>query len=309
MHATVEQPVPLYPVLLQKEDTIGLVAPAGSWDEDEFKRGIEILQQFGFRVKIAQGIEKKEKYLAGSDQHRTAIFHNIWRDPEVKAVLAVRGGYGSLRILSSLDYNLIRFHPKIFIGFSDITALHCAIHGHTGLITFHGPVLTSLAKHDDTSVHSFFDTLTSGLCRPICERSIEILRSGNASGEIVGGNLTTAVHLLGTPFEISWKDKLVFLEDIGEAPYRIDRMLSHLSMAGRLSDIRGLILGSFTNCGEKEFIWERVLQLLESEHVPVWANFPIGHGKENRIVPFGAFAEMDSSTATLNFPSPCCRFP
>ena len=306
MHETAEQATSLFPRALRKGDTIGLVAPAGPWNEDEFARGVQILDQYGFKVRIAHDLGAKENYLAGSDRHRTALFQEIWRDPEVQAVLAVRGGYGSLRILGAIDYQLIRDQPKIFIGFSDITALHCAIFQQTGLVTFHGPMVTTLAKHDKQSLLSFFDTITSGVCRPITTRSVEILKSGQAAGRLIGGNLTTAVHLLATPYEVAWRDKIVFLEDVGEAPYRIDRMLSHLKTAGRFAGIRGLILGSFTNCGDQEMIWARVMELFSDEDLPIWANFPIGHGEQNMIVPIGGEARMDSSTGTLSFPAPCC---
>ncbi|MBU0964880.1 MAG: LD-carboxypeptidase [Proteobacteria bacterium] len=309
MHETAEQAPSLFPRALRRGDTIGLVAPAGPWDEEEFARGVQILDQYGFKVKIARDLTTRENYLAGPDRHRADIFHEIWRDPEVNAVLSVRGGYGSLRILAAIDYELIREQPKIFIGFSDITALHSAILQQTGLTTFHGPMVTTLAKIDKESLLSFFDTITSGTCRPITTRSVEILKSGQASGRLIGGNLNTAVHLLATPFEVSWRDKIVFLEDVGEAPYRIDRMLTHLKMAGRFAGIRGLILGSFTNCGDQEMIWARVMELFGDENLPIWANFPIGHGKQNMIVPVGSEARMDSSTGTLSFPAPCCRIP
>ncbi|MBU4260591.1 MAG: LD-carboxypeptidase [Proteobacteria bacterium] len=308
MPATAEQPARI-PLALHRGDTIGLVAPAGPWDEEEFARGVQILDQYGFKVKIARDLATRQNYLAGPDRHRADIFHEIWRDPGVKAVLSVRGGYGSLRILAAIDYELIREQPKIFIGFSDITALHNAISQQTGLTTFHGPMVTTLAKIDKESLLSFFDTITSGTCRPISDPSVEILKSGQAAGRLSGGNLTTAIHLLATPYEVSWRDKIVFLEDVGEAPYRIDRMLTHLKMAGRFAGIRGLILGSFTNCGDEELIWTRAMELFADEEVPIWANFPIGHGKRNMIVPMGSDAVMDSSSRMLSFPAPCCRMP
>lgn len=309
MHETAEQATSLFPPALKKGGTIGLVAPAGPWDEEEFARGVQILAQYGFKVKIARDLGARQNYLAGPDRHRTTLFHEIWGDPEVQAVLSVRGGFGSLRILAAIDYELIREQPKIFIGFSDITALHCAILQQTGLLTFHGPMVTTLAKIDKESLLSFFNTITSGACRPITTRSVEILHPGQAAGRLIGGNLTTAVHLLATPYEVSWRDKIVFLEDVGEAPYRIDRMLTHLKMAGRFAGIRGLILGSFTNCGDQEMIWTRVMELFGDEDLPIWANFPIGHGKQNMIVPMGADAVMDSSSRLLSFPAPCCRMP
>ncbi|MEW6519437.1 MAG: LD-carboxypeptidase [Thermodesulfobacteriota bacterium] len=307
MQETAEQTPTLRPLSLQKGDTIGLVAPAGPFDEEEFTRGVQILDQYGFKLKIPRELATRHNYLAGPDQHRAAIFHEIWRDPEVKAVLAVRGGYGSLRILPAIDYQLLRLQPKILIGFSDITALHCAIFQQTGLVTFHGPMVTTLAKSDRESLLSFFDTITSGSCRPITGQALEILKPGRAAGRLSGGNLTTLVHLLATPFEVSWRDRIVLLEDVGEAPYRIDRMLTQLKMAGRFAGIRGLILGSFTNCGEQEMIWARVLELFSEEDLPIWGNFPSGHGRRNMIVPLGSEALMDSAAATLSFPAPCCR--
>ncbi|RJX33645.1 MAG: LD-carboxypeptidase [Desulfurivibrio sp.] len=307
MQETAEQTPTLLPLSLQKGDTIGLVAPAGPFDEEEFARGVQILDQYGFKLRIPRELATRHNYLAGQDRHRAAIFHEIWRDPEVKAVLAVRGGYGSLRILPAIDYQLLRLQPKILIGFSDITALHCAIFQQTGLVTFHGPMVTTLAKSDRESLLSFFDTITSGSCRPITDQALEILKPGRAAGRLSGGNLTTLVHLLATPFEVSWRDRIVLLEDVGEAPYRIDRMLTQLKMAGRFAGIRGLILGSFTNCGEREMIWARVLELFNEEDLPIWGNFPSGHGNRNMIVPLGSEAVMDSAAATLSFPAPCCR--
>lgn len=277
----------LYPPTIQKGDTIGLVAPAGIWDEELFSQGIRILSDFGFKVKFPRDFARKEKYLAGSDEFRTEIFHDMWRDPEVAAILAVRGGYGSLRILPRIDYNIIKAHPKPFIGFSDITALHSAILEKAGLVTFHGPMLTTLGKSNRQSISSFFHTLTHGSCLPLKSKTFEILKQGNGFGRLTGGNLTTLSHLVATPYEVYWKNKIVFLEDIGEAPYRIDRLLTHLFTAGRFKEIAGLLLGSFTNCGDVEQIWERVMELFQGENFPIWANCPFGHSQENVMLPFG----------------------
>jgi muramoyltetrapeptide carboxypeptidase len=307
MQETVDRQTALYPPALRRGDTIGLVAPAGAWPEEEFVRGVRIIGEHGFKVKIAPELAARQNYLAGSDRHRTDLLHAMWRDPEVKAVVAVRGGYGSLRILPAIDYRLIAECPKILVGFSDITALHSAIGRETGLVTFHGPMVTTLGKIDSDSLSAFFATLTRGACDPIGNRSLEILRGGKASGRLAGGNLTTAVHLVATPYEVSWRDRIVFLEDIGEAPYRIDRLLTHLHLAGRFAGIRGLILGSFTNCGDQELIWARAMEILADENFPIWADFPIGHGARNRIVPLNAEASMDSAAGQLTFTGPCCR--
>ena len=297
----------LLPPALAAGDTIGLVAPAGAWNEDDFTKGVRILSDYGFSVKFPRNFLQNEAYLAGKDSYRTEIFHDAWRDPAIKAILSVRGGYGSLRILDSIDFDLIRACPKPFIGFSDVTALHSAIFENTGLVTFHGPMLTTLAKSDKSSVASFFETLTRGACAPLKPGSVEILKQGIGFGRITGGNLTTSVHLLGTTYEVPWQDKIVFLEDIGEAPYRIDRMLTHLKMAGRFRNVKGLILGAFTGCGDTDLIWERVLELFGDDDFPIWAGFPAGHGTENMIIPMGIEAEMDPSQAQLTFSEPCFR--
>lgn len=276
-----------YPPPIKKGDTIGLVAPAGSWNEDLFKQGIGILADFGFKVKFPRDFAQNQGYLAGSDAFRTEVFHDMWRDPQVAAILAVRGGYGSLRILPRIDYNLIKTHPKPFIGFSDISALHSAILQKSGLITFHGPMLTTLGQSDRQSLSSFFHTLTHGSCPPPLTNTIEILKQGYGAGRLAGGNLTTLNHLVATQYEVCWENKIVFLEDIGEAPYRIDRLLTHLVTAGRFHGVSGLLLGSFSKCGDIELIWQRVLELFQDEDFPIIANCPFGHDRENMMLPLG----------------------
>lgn len=313
MNATIDKsgmrPIPplLLPPRLRRGDSIGLVAPAGSWSTEKFLQGVRIVDELGFQVKIPAGLEMQEHYLAGTDRHRAALFHAVWRDPDIKAVLAVRGGYGSLRLLPSIDFDLIRNCPKLFIGFSDITFLHQAIAGRTGLATLHGPMLTTLADSDRESVRTLFSTLSSGICEPIGGGSIEVLKAGTGRGALRGGNLTCAVHLLATPFEIPWQGALVVLEDVGESPYRIDRMLTQLQLAGRFEGIGGLLLGSFHNCGDEELIWSRVLELFADAPFPIWANLPFGHGSANRTLPLGVEAVMDSSGPSLRFNEPCCR--
>jgi muramoyltetrapeptide carboxypeptidase len=291
---------------LKKGDTIGIIAPAGPVrNENDFRAGLQILTELGFNPRYRSDILRQHGYLAGTDQERLAEMHELWRDPEVKAILAVRGGYGCLRLLPDLDFALIRQQPKMLIGFSDLTALLLAIQQRTGLITFHGPMLTTLPRSDRDSQEAFFNQLT-GQPRPeIKIKNLEILQSGQAQGRLLPGNLTSLAHLLGTPFEPDWNNTILVLEDIGEAPYRIDRLLTHLWAAGRLEQISGLILGDFDQCGEQEAIWERALTLLAHRSIPIWANFPCGHGSRNQILPVGAKAQMDSSSGRILFPQPC----
>jgi muramoyltetrapeptide carboxypeptidase len=311
MNATNDPPAePLLPVRLERGDTIAIVAPAGPvLKEEEFISGLNLLREAGFEVKFSRGIMRKDGYLAGSDHARAEELHQLWADPEVKALLAARGGYGSLRLLPLLDMNLIRRHPKIFIGFSDITVLHSGIHKETGLVTFHGPMLTTLAKNDRASLAAFFETLAGHHSESFKTVGLEILKGGNGRGNLVGGNLASLVHLVGTPYELAWQGTVLFLEDVCEAPYRLDRMLTHLQVAGRLHGLAGLILGSFEGCGAPEVIWNRVLELVTNEPYPVWANFPAGHGRQNLILPLGQDVEMDSQTGRLRFLGPATVIP
>jgi len=298
----------LKPILaspLKKGDTIGIIAPAGPVrNKDDFSAGLKILTDMGFKTRYRGDILRHNGYLAGTDQERLTELHEIWGDPEVKAVLAVRGGYGCLRLLPDLDFALIRRQPKILIGFSDLTVLLSAIQQKTGLITFHGPMLTTLNRSDRDSQEAFFDLLTGRERPKIKAKGLEILKGGQASGRLLPGNLTNLIHLLGTPYEPDWHNTILVLEDIGEASYRIDRLLTHLWAAGRLEQIAGLILGEFDQCGEREAIWQRTLKLLAHRPIPIWANFPCGHGSRNRILPVGAEVLLDSSAGCLVFPQP-----
>lgn len=303
MTETADLPL-LTPPLLEKGDTFGLIAPSGPWQEDEFRQGISILESQGFRVKIPDPLPAGKGYLAGSDRQRFQTFDQIWQDPEVKAVMPVRGGYGALRLLDLLDYQSIRANPKTIVGFSDVSALLQAIYKHCHLLTFHGPMLTTLSKCDATSLNFLFEQLTGRAQPRIRPDRMKILKKGESSGIIVGGNLTTLAHLTATSYEVSWQGKIVFLEDVGESPYRIDRLFSHLYMAGRLKGVAGLILGEFSDCGNQEEIWDRVLELFQGENFPIWADFPVGHGPRNLTLPIGVRARMNQAEKELSLTLP-----
>ena len=299
---------PIFPPALQKGDTIGLVAPAGPLiDKGKFSAGVHILEKKGFRLKYNRRLLNVRGYLAGSDRARAADFNMLWSDPEVKALVAARGGYGCLRMLELLDMKLIRKNPKILVGFSDLTVLLTAIHKKTGLVTYHGPVVTTLASIDRKSQKSFFNTLANSPLPRIEAAKLKILKDGKAKGILLGGNLTTLVHMIATPYEIPWNEAILFIEDIGESPYRLDRLLTHLNQAGRLQKIRGLILGTFSDEDRKEnramksAVHKRIMELLEDVDIPVWANFPVGHSRRNLTLPVGLEAEMNSRDASLRF--------
>ena len=297
----------IFPSPIQKGDAIGLVAPAGSLiSRDNFAAGIQILEEKGFNLKFNRKLLARKGYLAGTDQERADEFNGLWSDPDVKAIVAARGGYGSLRMVDLLDMKQIRRNPKIFIGFSDLTVLLNAIHRKTKLVTFHGPVVTTLATIDRQSQTRFFDVLTkkiSGLIKP---SRIKVLKGGKAKGFLFGGNLTTLVHMIGTPYEIPWTGIILFIEDIGESPYRLDRLLTHLDKAGRLQKINGLLLGSFADNDKKEravllkTVQKRITEILNGRDIPVWTNFPTGHCRQNLTLPIGVEVTMDSNTGKLH---------
>ena len=292
----------IYPPPINKGDTIGLVAPAGSLiSKDNFTDGVQILEKKGFKVKFNRKLLNTKGYLAGSDEERAEEFNKLWADPDVKAMVAARGGYGCLRMIDLIDMKQIRNHPKILIGFSDLTVLLNAIHKKTGLVTFHGPVVTTLADIDRQSTKSFFDIITGQKTSLIKPSKVKIVKDGKAKGVLLGGNLTTLVHMIGTPYEISWKDAILFIEDIGESPYRLDRLLTHLHQAKRLQKLGGLILGTFTDEDRSEngrmlkTVQKRITELLQDTDIPSWVNFPTGHSRRNLTMPVGSIAEMDSS--------------
>lgn len=290
----------IQPILLKKGATIGLAPLAGPFKEELYQQGITILHDHGFSVKIVQSLTPKP-YLAGTDHERLSVFHELWKDPEVDAILAIRGGYGTMRILADLDFELIRTHPKPLIGFSDISGLANVIQQKTGLTTFHGPNLTTLGQCDKESLHSFCHTLSRMVPFEIKQATIEILRNGTAHGRLAGGNLTTISHLLGTPFELDFTDRILVLEDVAEPPYAVDRLLYQLHLAGKLDNLRGLILGQFSRCGAIEDIWQMVLDLIPNKQYPIWGNFPVGHDEQNLLWPIGGLASMDSGSGILSY--------
>lgn len=297
----VKKKILLVPARLNQGDTIGIVAPAGPFDPDKFYRGLEVLESMGFRTFVSDDLFLTKGYLAGPDPHRAKLVNRFFADKEIKAIVCARGGFGSLRILSLLDYGMIRGNPKIFMGFSDISALLSALYQKCGLVTFHGPVVTTLGDASQKTRNDMFLAFTS-------ERSLEIvptkgvtIKPGKASGPVSGGNLTTLCHLVGTPFEPNYNEHLLLLEDKGETSYRIDRMLTQMKMAGCLKGIAGLILGSFEECGPIDEIFRIVNNIFKDDSIPILAGFDAGHGNTNSTIPMGLEATLDADKHLLSF--------
>jgi len=301
-----------FPKSLQPGDSIGIIAPAGQIQEHTaLKQGISILKGMGFEVKLPRNLWPGKGYLADTDKNRALEFHKMWADPEISALLPLRGGFGSLRLLPFLNPEDINKEQKLLLGFSDITVLHSAIHQTNNIISLHSPVLTSLSSINSESRHRFYACLTGNWDKPLETRTVEVLRDGPpVKGKLIGGNLCSLLSIIATPVDQDWKENIIFLEDVGEPLYKLDRMFTQLWHCGKLNQPAGIILGDFSineaqdsieRIRFHEEIWKRVLELTESSGMPVWGNFPIGHGKENLTIPHGADTVMNSANVTLSF--------
>lgn len=291
----------LKPPRLGPGSVIGIAAPAGPFEPAALSRGVEVLRAMDFEVVVPDDLFAANGYLAGTDAHRADVLNRLFFDPGIDAIMCARGGYGSLRILPLLDYTRLAAQPKVLIGFSDITALLTAVTSRCGLITFHGPVVTTLADASEKTVAGLREAVASG--RPLTVRSegARALRPGSASGPVCGGNLTTLCHLVGTPFAPRLRNRVVFLEDRGEAPYRIDRMLVHMRTAGCFDGIKGLVLGSFDGCGTPAEILKIVEDVFQEVEFPILAGVESGHTEPNLTLPLGARAVLDTVHRTLEF--------
>ena len=289
------------PARIKPGDTIGIVAPAGPFDRQTFLRGVRILEDMGFQIFIPPGLFEKNRYLAGSDNHRVQFVNQLFADTSVDAIICARGGYGSMRILPMLDYDAIQNNPKVFIGFSDITILLSVLVSRCNLVTFHGPVVTSLADASEKTKSSFFSNVTSDSNLEIKLIRGQTIIPGVATGEVCGGNLTMLCHLVGTPFTPDFENKILFLEDRGEAPYRIDRMLVHMALAGCFKGLSGIILGTFEECGPIEDVIKIVVEVFEKYSIPILAGLDAGHGRHNLTIPLGIEATLDADRHSLTY--------
>ena len=290
------------PPRLYPGDRIGIAAPASPFESETFHSGVETLKQLGFEPVIPEGVFEKNDYLAGSDRHRAEQMSALFSDQTIRAIMCARGGYGTLRILSGLDFELIRANPKILIGFSDISTLLSAVFQQCGLVTFHGPMVTTLAGAGRTTQDELLLAVSGNTPVTISTKAPVVLQPGRGIGPVAGGNLTTLCHLLGTPFQPVWKGHILFLEDINEALYRIDRMLNQLKLAGCLEGITGVMLGCFKDCGDQDAIYRLVMDLFDSDGLPIVGGFDIGHGLANTpTLPVGLIATLDSERGSLEY--------
>lgn len=291
---------------LRRGAVVGVIAPA-SPANGKAQAAADWLTAQGFQPRIYPGASHDHNdYLAGDDDARLADLHAAFSARDVSAIICLRGGYGSTRLLDQVDYPLLRRNAKIFVGYSDITALHAAIGQRAGFVTFHGPMVASdfLRDKQEPTVSGLFNMLTGGvtsgswLYQP-ATLPLQTIRSGIARGRLGGGNLSMIAALLGTPYEPDFRDSILFIEDVGEAPYKIDRLLTQLRLAGKLQQVRGVLVGNFADPGAAgsdaqariDQLWRQMLKPLK---VPVLAGWHSGHCNPNLTLPLGASITLDA---------------
>ena len=292
------------PPRLKPGDTLGVAAPAGPFDVELFQRGMQVLREMGFQLEIPQGVYKRNGFLAGPDRERAEILNRLFADPDVRGIICARGGYGSTRLEPFLDWGLIRANPKVFMGFSDITVLHHLIVTRGRLATFHGPMGTTLAQAPEDTRRAFMRALTAAA--PICLTAGEegVIRPGEGRGPVAGGNMAMICHLLGTPLQPDFGGCLLFMEEVHEAPYRIDRMLQQMTLAGCFRGVRGIFFGDFVDCGSHDIIEAIVSEHFADSPFPVLMGFAVGHGRTNLTLPMGLVAQLTSDPPQLRFDAP-----
>lgn len=298
------------PKPLKCGDMIGLIGPAGPTSIDRIEPSIKSIENLGLKVILGESCRKSHGFLSGSDNLRANDINKMFEDKSIKGIFAIRGGYGSARLLHMLDYEMIKKNPKVFTGYSDITVLHNVLNQKCKLITFHTPMPASeLYKGVDCYTMDYF-TRNIFSNKPLGKlenpkgQEIKTFISGYATGKLVGGNLSLVVSTLGTPYEINTKGKILFLEDIDEFPYKIDRMFLQLKQSGKLKDAAGIILGAWTDCEANEgdnslSLMEIFEELIKPENKPTIYNLACGHCMPTMSIPLGAKAIVDGSKSEI----------
>jgi muramoyltetrapeptide carboxypeptidase len=312
------------PKRLKTGETVGLIAPAGYVDDEEFNEAVQNIESLGFKVKLGKNVRQRYLFLAGTDKQRVEDIHWAFSDREIKAIWCIRGGYGITRLLPALDFNLIRKNPKIIIGYSDITALLLAIHQNTGLVTFHGPGASS--DFNEYSQNNCLNVLmsptnsykielsTNNKLRDDAAFKTTVITKGKARGKLIGGNLTLISVMNGTPFQLkNPKGKILFLEDVNEPPYKVDRMLTQLRQPIDFRQLAGVAGGIFTGSSSRQTATSTTSQTSETTTIdvlqdrlgdlgiPIIYGLSFGHIREQFTLPLGIEAEFGTENATMTF--------
>lgn len=303
------------PKSLKKGDTIGLVSASSPTPLEDLPKAIKAVEDLGFKVVVGETCKKRHGYLAGKDDLRAHEVNEMFRNPEIDGIFCIRGGYGATRVLPLLDLEMIKQHPKVFAGYSDVTALHIVFNQQCDFVTFHSPMpSTEFIKEgmDDYTWNSFLSSVmeterTDYILENADGKPMNVLVPGEATGELVGGNLTLVASSLGTPYEIDTKGKILFLEDIDEYERSVDRMLTQLKLAGKLDDAAGILLGAWTNCGpqnpEKPEQSLRLQTIFEEILVPtgkpILMDITCGHVLPTMTLPLGKKITFNTETQII----------
>ncbi|MFJ5763823.1 LD-carboxypeptidase [Lysinibacillus sp. NPDC093210] len=302
------------PKALTKGDTIGLISASGATPPEKLYPAIDSIEKLGFNVIVGETCRARHGYLAGSDELRAHDVNEMFRNPHVDGIFCIRGGYGATKILPRLDFDMIKENPKVFAGYSDVTALHIAFNQKCGFVTYHTPMPSTefiVQNMDQFTWDSFIKQVmaTDNNCLLLNppQQPMTTLVTGKATGQLVGGNLTLITASLGTPYEIDTKGKILFLEDIDESEQRVDRMLTQLKLAGKLDEAQGLLLGAWTNCGPENpkhperslslnTIFEEILKPLKK---PILMDLACGHCLPTMSLPLGRTITVHAETQKI----------
>lgn len=302
----------LRPKPLKIGDTIGLLGASSPTPPERIEPAIKAIENLGFKVIAGESCYASHGFLSGNDELRARDINNMFMNPDITGIFCIRGGYGVARLLDLIDFDMIKSNPKVFIGYSDVTALHIAINQACNLVTFHGPMpSTELYKDVDSyTMEYYFNNIFTdkplGLIQNPEGMKMKTLVDGYCEGTITGGNLSLVVSSIGTKYEIDTREKILFLEEVDEEPYRVDRMLLQLRQSGKLDSAAGIILGYFTNCIAEEP--EKSLNLIEifEELIvplkkPTIYDFPCGHDLPTVTLPLGGRVKLDGRTSSVYF--------
>ncbi len=303
------------PKSLKKGDTVALVSASGATPPDKLQPAIEAVEKLGFNVVVGETCRARHGYLAGSDELRAKELNAMFANPEIDGIFSIRGGYGATKILPKLDLETIKQNPKVFAGYSDVTALHIVMNQQCNLVTYHTPMPSTefiREKMDDYTWEYFINSVTNTqgsdyqLANPPGEEMVTVV-PGTAIGQLVGGNLTLVVASLGTPYEIDLQGKILFLEDVEENEQRIDRMLTQLQLTGKLDGLAGILLGGWTDCGppdpkhpENSLRLETIVdEILTPLNIPILMNVTCGHVLPTMSLPLGKTVKVDATAKTI----------
>jgi len=285
------------PPALRRGGKVALVAPASSFNKESFLAGCARLQQMGFEPVYSPDIFDRDLYFAGSADRRLRELESFLKRDDIAAIIGVRGGYGSNYLLERLDFQRFVRHPKVLLGCSDLTSLLTTVTDRTGLVTFHGPMVAKDIASGSFEISSWTNALEGASSWSIPADGVEVLRAGNAEGRLYGGCLSMLAASLGTDFEIETGNTILFIEDVAEKPYRIDRMLMQLRLAGKLKKVRGLVFGEMLDCvqpGGQDYTLQQVIMRILAEYdVPVVYGLRSGHVTSGNItLPLGVQAQL-----------------